>query len=134
MYTVVIRYINYFFIISHFSYMNRLSTIRYAVLGFLLALVSPLYADTTGTILDGETVFQKVVDNIFSPLYKLVAAIAGVYFLFGVAKFIYDMNDPEKKNFGKSHLLWGTIGLFIIVSIGGILPLMNSILGGMFSY
>lgn len=87
-----------------------------------------------GTILDGESVFQSVITNIFNPLYELVVGVAVVYFLYGAAKFVYDLNDPEKKTFGKSHLLYGMIGLFIILSIGGLLPLLNGILGGMFTY
>lgn len=89
------------------------------------------YADVAA---NGELVLQKVVSEIFSPLYQLAVGIALVYFFYGVAKFIYDMNDPEKKNFGKSHLLWGLVGLFIIFSVGGIIEGSNSILGGMFSY
>ena len=87
-----------------------------------------------GTILDGESVFQSVITNIFNPLYELAVGVAVVYFLYGAAKFVYDLNDPEKKTFGKSHLLYGMIGLFIILSIGGLLPLLNGILGGMFTY
>ena len=103
---------------------------------FLLISVSEIMTSfaLTGTILSGETIFQNVVTNVLSPLYQLVAAIAFVYFLYGVAKFVFDLNDPEKKNFGKSHLFWGLIGIFIIFSIGGILPFLNGILGGMFSY
>jgi hypothetical protein len=48
--------------------------------------------------------------------------------------FIYNFNDPTKKNEGKSHLLWGLVGLFIIFSVGGILKMFNSVLGGMFQY
>ncbi len=89
-------------------------------------------AVTTG-IADGDPIFQNIVLYIFSPLYKLVAAIAVVYFMYGVAKFIYDMNDPAKKTDGKQHMLWGLVGLFIILSIGGILSIFNKVLGGMFT-
>ena len=81
----------------------------------------------------GEQVFERVVTEVFSPLYGLVAACAFVYFLYGGVMFIVNMNDPEKKNTGKSHLLWGTVGLFIIFSVGGILRFFNDMLGGMFT-
>lgn len=84
--------------------------------------------------MDGEQVFQRVVTEVFSPLYGLVAACAFVYFLYGGVMFIVNMNDPEKKNTGKSHLIWGTVGLFIIFSVGGILQLFNNVLGGMFTF
>lgn len=82
----------------------------------------------------GEQVLQNVITEIFNPLYKLAVGIAILYFLYGVFKFILDMNDPEKKNFGKSHLLWGTVGLFIILSVGGILKFFSQTLGSMFIY
>ena len=82
----------------------------------------------------GEQVLQNVVTEIFNPLYKLAVGIAISYFLYGVFKFILDMNDPEKKNFGKSHLLWGIVGLFIILSVGGILKFFSQTLGSMFIY
>ena len=83
---------------------------------------------------EGEQLFENIVTEIFSPLYAFVAALAVVYFLYGATRFIIDLNNPEKKNTGKEHLLWGTIGLVIIFSVGGILSLMNDTLGGMFSF
>lgn len=82
--------------------------------------------------MNGEQVLQNVITEIFNPMYKLAVALAFLYFLFGVFKFIVDMNDPQNKNFGKSHLLWGLVGLFIILSVGGIISLLNGIFGGMF--
>jgi hypothetical protein len=84
--------------------------------------------------MNGEQVLQNVIIEIFNPMYKLAVALAILYFLYGVFKFIIDMNDPEKKNFGKSHLLWGLVGLLIILSVGGILRLFNDMFGGMFVY
>ncbi len=84
--------------------------------------------------LDGEQVLQSVIANVFSPLYQLAVGISFIYFLYGVFRFIIDMNDPERKNIGKGHLLWGTVGLFIIFSVGGILRLYNDIFGGLFIF
>jgi len=86
------------------------------------------------TSADGDAILQKVVQEVFTPIYQLAAGIAILYFLYGVFMFIVNMNDPEKKNLGKSHLLWGTVGLFIILSVGGILMTFNSIFGGMFQF
>jgi hypothetical protein len=82
----------------------------------------------------GEQVLQNVVTEIFNPLYKLAVGVALLYFFYGVFKFIVDMNDPEKKNFGKSHLLWGLVGLLIIFSVGGILKFFSDMFGSMFTY
>lgn len=78
---------------------------------------------------NADIVLEKIVTEIFSPLYQLIAAIAFIYFLYGAAKFIYDIRNPSEKNTGKQHLLWGMVGLFIILSVGGVLSLFGSIFG-----
>lgn len=79
--------------------------------------------------LDPDTVLQKMVTEILSPLYKAVVGAAFIYFLYGGVKFIFDLKHPEEKNTGKQHLLWGSIGLFIIFSVGGILSIFSNIFG-----
>ncbi|MCF7898396.1 MAG: hypothetical protein K9L31_00400, partial [Candidatus Pacebacteria bacterium] len=59
---------------------------------------------------NADVILDKIVTEIFTPLYQLVAAIALLYFLYGVAKFIYDARNPTDKNTGKQHLLWGMVG------------------------
>lgn len=82
--------------------------------------------------MSGEQILSNVVTEIFSPLYQAAVGVAILYFLYGVAKYVLDLNNPEKQTFGKSHLLWGMVGLFIILSVGGILSALNESLGGMF--
>lgn len=82
--------------------------------------------------MSGEQILSNVVTELFSPLYQAAVGVAILYFLYGVAKYVLDLNNPEKKTFGRSHLLWGMVGLFIILSVGGILSSLNSALGGMF--
>jgi hypothetical protein len=81
--------------------------------------------------LDPNTVLQKVVTEIFNPIYKAAVAAAFIYFLYGVVKYLHDMRNPQDKNTGKQHLLWGTIGLFIIFSVGGILGIFSSMFGAL---
>lgn len=83
--------------------------------------------------MEGEQVLERMITEVFSPLYQLIAGVAFIYFLYGAFKYIVDLNNPEKKNTGKEHLLYGTIGLFIIFSVGGILKFFNEIFGGMFA-
>lgn len=82
-----------------------------------------------GAALNPDTVLQKVVTEIFTPVYQLAVVTAIIYFLYGAAKFMFDLNHPEEKNTGKQHLLWGLVGLFIILSVGGILGLFADMFG-----
>lgn len=98
---------------------------------FTLPLVGGVLS---GYAAEADDILGRVVTEVFAPLYALVASIAFLYFLYGVLQFILSMNDPEKKNIGKQHLLYGTIGLFIILSVGGMLQFFNSVFGGMFEF
>lgn len=80
----------------------------------------------------GDQILSNLIREFFTPLYQLAVGVSIIYFLYGVAKYVLDLNNPEKKTFGRSHLLWGTVGLFIILSVGGILRALNDVLGGMF--
>lgn len=69
---------------------------------------------------------------MFSPLYQAVVGVTILYFMYGAMKYVLDLNNPEKQTFGKSHLLWGTVGLFIVFSVGGFLGFFQGIFGNMF--
>lgn len=84
--------------------------------------------------MDGDAFLGRVITELFSPLYQLSVGLAFLYFLYGGLMFIVNMNDPDKKNAGKRHLLYGTIGLFIILSVGGILKIFNDVFNGMFVF
>lgn len=81
---------------------------------------------------NSEQILANVVREIFSPLYQAVVGVSILYFLYGVAKYVIDLNNPEKKTDGRSHMLWGTLGLFIVLSVGGILEIFKGFFGGMF--
>lgn len=80
----------------------------------------------------GDALFKNILNSFFQPLLAFFVGIAFLYFLYGGMMFIAGMNDPEKREKGRLHLLWGTIGLFIMLSIGGILKIINTAIGGMF--
>ncbi len=84
--------------------------------------------------MEAERVAEQVMSEILSPLYGLVVGVAVVYFLYGAVMFIVELRNPEKKNNGKQHLLWGLVGLFIILSVGGLLKFLNELFNGMFQF
>ena len=100
----------------------------------LIPLVSALPLSLYAAALNPDDVLQRVVAEIFTPVYQVVVGVSFLYFLYGVLKFIYDMNHPAEKNDGKNHLLWGTVGLFIIFSVGGILQVFGGFFQGTFIY
>ena len=66
----------------------------------------------------------KVEVVILNPVIKLGFAIALVVFLYGVFEFIKGADSSDARKKGGWHILWGIIGLFIMLSAGGIMRLI----------
>ncbi|MDD5152981.1 MAG: pilin [Candidatus Pacebacteria bacterium] len=62
------------------------------------------------------------------PLIYLLLAGAVVYFLWGIYKFVAGQNNEENQEEGKKHMVWGIVGLVIMVSVWGILNFIQSTL------
>ena len=56
-------------------------------------------------------------------------ALALAYFLYGVMQFIINPGNEEIRKTGKSHMLWGVVGMVIMVSVFGIMQLILNTLG-----
>ena len=67
--------------------------------------------------------------EIVNPLNTLLFALAVVYFLYGVFEFISNQENEENKTTGKSHMLWGVIGITIMMGVWAILNLVLSTIG-----
>lgn len=75
-------------------------------------------------------IMQRINDAILQPIVSLMMAAAVGYFLFGVMKFVKDQGSEEGLVEGKKHMMWGIIGLAIMVSVWGILNFINSFVAG----
>lgn len=71
-------------------------------------------------------IIQKINAAIIQPILTLLMAVAVAYFLYGVMKFVKDQSSEEAQEEGKKHMMWGIIGLAIMVSVWGILNFINS--------
>ncbi len=68
-----------------------------------------------------NTFIINVNRTIINPLILFLFALAVVYFLYGVFEFMMNQANEEKKTSGKSHMLWGIIGLTIMMGVWAIL-------------
>ncbi|MDO8572699.1 MAG: hypothetical protein Q7S11_02900 [bacterium] len=74
---------------------------------------------------DLDTLIDKIGKNILDPLIVLLFGFAVIYFLWGAFEFIRDYDSPEARRTGAQHMLWGIIGMFIMVSAFGIMNLVG---------
>jgi succinate dehydrogenase/fumarate reductase cytochrome b subunit len=66
---------------------------------------------------------------IINPLIYLLFALAVVFFLYGVLEFFMNQENEEKKTTGKSHMLWGIVGITIMLGVWTILGVILNTLG-----
>jgi len=76
-----------------------------------------------------DTLVDKLVAQIVNPLIGLAFAVAFVYFCYGVIEFIMNRDKEDKRTAGKQHMIWGIIGMAIMVSVFGIINLIMSTIG-----
>jgi hypothetical protein len=99
-------------------------------------LIEKAYADTStvwpnsvpsggpGTIGDYNTLLKSILVNIVNPLVTLMVGVAVLYFLWGVFDFVRNAESSEKRKVGGMHMLWGALGIFIMVTAYGVLNLI----------
>lgn len=84
-----------------------------------LMLVNVAYAESV------DSFIANVNRMIVNPLILLLFALAVAYFLYGALQFFMSGQSDEKKTAGKQHMIWGIIGMTIMM---GVFFLMNLIL------
>ena len=77
-------------------------------------LVSRVYATTI-------PVLKNIKEQVINPLMVLLFAAAVSYFFYGVWEMVKNADNDVARAKGRQHIMYGTIGLFIMVSVYGIL-------------
>ena len=71
----------------------------------------------------------KITDVIINPILALMFAAGLVVFVWGVIEFLAGQNGVgEGAQNGKRHMLWGIIGMFIMVAAYAILKIIANTL------
>ncbi len=81
-------------------------------------------ASISGTAVDPDTILKGIIDNIINPAIYLLMAVAVMYFLWGAFQFVRNADSSDERKKGGLNMMWGVIGLFIMVSAYGILNLI----------
>jgi hypothetical protein len=63
--------------------------------------------------------------NVLNLAFPVVIGLAFLFFLWGLANFILNSGNEEKRTEGKRLMTWGVIALFIMVSVWGIVWLLR---------
>ena len=91
-------------------------------------LIQKAYAAEAGNAAF-DSLLNKILSNIVSPLVYLIMALALVYFLWGVKDFIQNADKSEKREEGYQHMIYGIVGIFIMLSAKAIIRIILSTMG-----
>lgn len=64
--------------------------------------------------------------NLLSSAVNLLMILAVAVFLWGIVKFIASAGNPEKLKSAKWLIIYGLIGLFVLVSYWGLVAVLKS--------
>lgn len=91
---------------------------------FALAFVVPSFAFAQQTITDINSLATKLT-SIGNLLTYLLVALAVIFIIWNVVMFLIKGNDPAARTGALHSILWGVVGLFIIVSIWGLVNILK---------
>ena len=76
-----------------------------------------------------QVIIERLNDLIIRPLVLLVFAGGFFFFMWGLVMFLWNSKEGEIATEGKQHMLWGIVGMFVMVSVAGILTLITGTFG-----
>jgi hypothetical protein len=74
-------------------------------------------------------IIGKINQFILNPIITLLFAVAFLYFFWGIFQFVSSETADAKRDEGKKKIIFGIIGLFVMVSAYGIIRLILATFG-----
>jgi len=69
---------------------------------------------------------SNFITYIINPAILLVFSAGFFLFLWGLVVFLFKLGEGGDHKEGKQHMLWGIIGMFIMVAVGGIMAILDN--------
>ena len=76
-----------------------------------------------------EAVLVKFERFIIGPAMQIVFAAGLLLFLWGLVQFLWNLDEGGAQDEGKQHMFWGIVGMFIMVSVWGIINMLDVTFG-----
>lgn len=70
--------------------------------------------------LEGLTNLLRSIARLVDAALPVIVGIALLGFFYGLAMFIFNAGDEEKRKKSRGIMIWGIVGLFVMVSVWGL--------------
>jgi uncharacterized membrane protein YbhN (UPF0104 family) len=71
-----------------------------------------------------DDLIRNINSSIINPIIGVLFVFALVLFLWGTVKFIMNADNDTDREQGKNHMIWGLVGMFIMVSVVAIINMV----------
>src|SRR5579864_3665197 len=79
------------------------------------------------------SLMNKFVAYIIDPAILVIFTLGFFLFVWGLVQFLWNLNEGGDNKDGKRHMVYGIIGMLIMISVYGILDLIDNTFGLNFS-
>ena len=71
-----------------------------------------------------EVINYVVMDTIIAPLVPVLISLTILIFIWGIIKYMRE--DGKEREDGKKYMFWGVIGIFVMVSVWGLVAILQN--------
>ena len=108
---------------------NLRSHFKEPLVAFLLALIAPHFALAVVTAPTDLKSFASLVVSMLGGIVGILFASLAVGLVYGVVLYFVHSDNEQKREEVRGYLLWGVIGIFIMVAVIGILQVVTNTFG-----
>lgn len=82
--------------------------------------------------MDTTKLLERLGEVLINPAILLLFGVALVFFVYGLVRFLWEANVGGKDNSaGKQHMIWGVVGMFVMVAAWGIIKVIENTLNSL---
>lgn len=72
---------------------------------------------------------DKIQTLILAPVEKVIFAAGFLLFVYGLVEFLWNIDEGGSQSEGKQHMLWGIVGILVMVSTMSIIAIIENTFG-----
>ena len=94
----------------------------------LLVKTASADANTLSETSGGLSDLLGVLTNFIQKLIPFIIGLTVLFFLWGIFKLVFSAKDSDARSEARGYIIWGLIGLAVMVSVWGLVNILTSTL------
>ena len=73
-----------------------------------------------------DALVARIGKVILGPVEMVIFSAGFLLFMWGLVKFMWNVGEGGSQSDGKQHMLWGILGMFLMISIWSVIALIDN--------